>query len=602
MPALRTNDGQLFELSERAVRLSVTLKNTLNDTPGDAPVLVDLGAARLALVAALLERTVTVVESVPWEYRRAIIERGLPRGAALDDKLYAAAEAALAALGVVSLLDTVLLLGEMRLLDAPLPTTMLEERFARLLRGQSAAALRELLGVADGDHLSADEMSAVLAEPLCAPAAAAAAPAAAPAVPAAPPPTRSVSLAMGESGQDFVTIAKPCLERCDARTLRELKAVSAPWQRRAREVLCDAASAWRRKPIWSPSAEGRALAARLNSAEEYVESAKERQSVLARMAEELDCGVDLPGHARAVVRLLKDSVPGSNWKVRRQAVETLGKLEPAALAQHGAALATRLEDSHQWVRQKAVETLGKLEAAALAQHQQAIAKVAKEDSIVYVQMEARVVMHKLEPAAGHGAALVARLVDSDWHVRLAAAAQLGNLEAAALAQHQQSIAKAAEEDSEARVQIAARVVMHKLEPAAGHMDAIVAKLEDSAWLVRRAAVRTLGELQPPALAQHGAALVARLKDLDEGVRYWAVKTLGKLDLVTLALYDRAIAKVAMEDKDSDVRKAAVDTLGKLDVAALDLHEEAIAKVAMEDKNSNVRRAADRVLSKLWMGQ
>ena len=56
---------------------------------------------------------------------------------------------------------------------------------------------------------------------------------------------------------------KACLERCDARTLRELKAVSAAWQRRAREVLCDAASAWRQHPIWSPSAEGRALAAPL---------------------------------------------------------------------------------------------------------------------------------------------------------------------------------------------------------------------------------------------------------------------------------------------------------------------------------------------------
>ena len=79
-----------------------------------------------------------------------------------------------------------------------------------------------------------------------------------------------------------------CLERCDARTLRELKAVSAAWQRRARAVLCDAASAWRRQPIWSPSAEGRALAAQLGG-----KSVVERCEVLQRMRAELDRGVDL---------------------------------------------------------------------------------------------------------------------------------------------------------------------------------------------------------------------------------------------------------------------------------------------------------------------
>jgi hypothetical protein len=41
-------------------------------------------------------------------------------------------------------------------------------------------------------------------------------------------------------------------------------------------------------------------------------------------------------------------------------VETLGKLEPATLAQHGAALVARLEDSDADVRRAVVETLGKL--------------------------------------------------------------------------------------------------------------------------------------------------------------------------------------------------------------------------------------------------
>jgi len=622
MPQLRTIDGQLFDLSEPAARLSVFVQYALDDVADGAPVLVDLGAASLARVAALLERTVVVVEGEPEERRVELRTQGLPRGAALDDELHAAADAALdAALGVVSLLDVAQLLFELRLLDAPLPTTMLAERAARLLRGQPAAALRELLGVADGDFLSADEVTAVLAEPLCAPAAAAAATATAPAVPTPPPLARSVSQAMGESGQDFVTTARPCLERCDARTLRELKAVSAAWQRRAREVLCDAASAWRRQPIWSPSAEGRALAARLSG-----RCVVKRHGVLACMGRELDCGVDLPGHALAVVPLLEDS----EWMVRRAAVQTLGKLEPAALAQHGAALAARLgdsgvfvqiearfvmhklepaaghmdavaaklEDSNEYVRRAAVETLGKLDLADLAQHQQALAKAAKEDKDYDVQIAARVVMHKLEPAAGHMDAVVAKLEHSYWGVRNAAVEALSKLDSAALAQHGAALV-AKLEDPVSSVRRTAVETLGKLEPAAlaPHGAAVVARLEDSDSGVREAAVQTLGELEPAALAQHGAALVAKLEDSPWIVGKAVVETLGKLEPTALTQHGAALA-ARLGDSDYRVRKAVMQTLGKLETAPLALHEQAIAKVAEEDSDSRVRSAAATVLAKL----
>ena len=65
MPQLRTNDGQLFELSEQAARLSATLQNMLDDTAGDAPMPVPLAATSLARVVALLERTVEVIEGAP---------------------------------------------------------------------------------------------------------------------------------------------------------------------------------------------------------------------------------------------------------------------------------------------------------------------------------------------------------------------------------------------------------------------------------------------------------------------------------------------------------------------------------------------------------
>ena len=76
-------------------------------------------------------------------------------------------------------------------------------------------------------------------------------------------------------------------------------------------------------------------------------------------------------------------------------VETLGKLEPGALAQHGAALVARLDDSDGNVRRAVVQTLRKLEPATLAQH---------------------------------GEALVARLEDLDEGVRKAVVETLGKLQ------------------------------------------------------------------------------------------------------------------------------------------------------------------------------
>ena len=50
----------------------------------------------------------------------------------------------------------------------------------------------------------------------------------------------------------------------------------------------------------------------------------------------------------------------------RAVVETLGQLEPATLAQHGAALVARLEDEDPFVRMAVAQTLMKLESGTLA--------------------------------------------------------------------------------------------------------------------------------------------------------------------------------------------------------------------------------------------
>ena len=159
--------------------------------------------------------------------------------------------------------------------------------------------------------------------------------------------------------------------------------------------------------------------------------------------------------------------------------------------------------------------------------------------------------------------LAARLADPRGSVRDAAWEVLTKLGAEeTLAQHA-AVLVAKLEDFNWQVQMAARVVMHKLEPAAGHMDAVVAKLEDSEKIVRYYAVETLGELDVATLAQHGAALVAKLDDSEKIVRQAAAQSLGKLDLATLAQHEQAIAKAAKEDKDYGVRRAADEVLAKL---------------------------------------
>jgi len=136
--------------------------------------------------------------------------------------------------GVDGVADFATLLLDLKWFDAPLLTSVLAEGVAGLLKGQSADALRTLL-VAD-DDLGDQEKEAALSEPLFAPPAA-----------AAPPPLTGVLLAMDGDAPDEGN-ATACIKRCDARTLRQLKAVSAGWQQRARRALWDMCSRQSSRP------------------------------------------------------------------------------------------------------------------------------------------------------------------------------------------------------------------------------------------------------------------------------------------------------------------------------------------------------------------
>ena len=220
---LLSSDGQLFELSDAAARQSVTLQGA--EEVGDDAVPVRLDCGHLQVIIPLLEQTAAAFRMIDGP-RDALLKNGLPRGD-MGAQLRAATAAALE--GADGVADFATLLLDLKWFDAPLLTSVLAAGVARLLSGKSADALRTLLKASD--DLGDQEKEAALREPLFAPP-----DAAAPAAAVPPPLARSVSLAMDEGAEDEGNIMA-CLQRCDARTLRQLKAVSAGWQQRSRRAL-----------------------------------------------------------------------------------------------------------------------------------------------------------------------------------------------------------------------------------------------------------------------------------------------------------------------------------------------------------------------------
>jgi hypothetical protein len=226
---LRSSDGQLFELSDDAARQSITLKH-MSEYVGDDAVPVPLDGGRLLRITALLKQTAAALdlEGMAKDRRDKLLEDGLPRG---DIGPQLRADAAAALQGVDGVADFATQLFDLKWFDSPLPMTILAEGVAQLLRGKSADPLRMLLVV--HNDLTDQEKEAALREPLFV-----LLPAAVPDAAAPPPLARSVSQAMDDGADDEGNMMA-CLNRCDAKTLHQLKAVSAGWQQRARRALFD---------------------------------------------------------------------------------------------------------------------------------------------------------------------------------------------------------------------------------------------------------------------------------------------------------------------------------------------------------------------------
>ena len=181
-----------------------------------------------------------------------------------------------------------------------------------------------------------------------------------------------------------------------------------------------------------------------------------------------------------------------------QALQTMGKLKPAKLAQYADFVVARLEDSFGPNRTAALTLLRKLKPVTLAQYADSV--VARlEDSAVRVRRMVLELLGKLAPAAlaQHAEAVVARLEDSVLGIRHQALRTLGNLEPATLAQH---------------------------------ADAVIAQLGSESSKQRLTAVNVLGKLEPATFAQHASALMEMLKKSSTEWRevHAAIETLRRI--------------------------------------------------------------------------
>jgi len=555
---LRSSNEEIFALGDAAAELSITLQNIRQDSTGDEPVPVPLDSVSLQRVTTLFQR-----QRTRWNIPRLVVKAML---GCQDDPFDHA----------------VTLLRDLHWFNAPLLETALAESVAMLLSGQSARALRLLLRAPKPTWFGDEAMQAALTEPLLT----------APQLIGTDGAEEAEEETASSQGMTACTIMM-FLERCDARTLRELKAVSAAWQRWAREVLGGANSVWRQLVQQADADE-----ARLEDTDPDVRL--EAMHTLGKLDPTL-----LEQYVDAIITRFDDD----HGPVREAALETLGKLDPTLLEQYADAIITRFDDDHGPVREAALETLGNVEPAVLSEHAAAIAEMFDDDyepeiddlgdvdgDVLWFQPRApvrstavRVLGRLTQGALATHMATVIAMLDDYWDVRTAALYTLGKLEPALLAQHEEEVAEKLCDVHE-HVRQAALETLSKLGPAVvaqrmveileGHDGTIgifVSTLDaDDGDDVLETACQVLGSLDPTEIAPYAPEIIRFVSKFDERVRdesvlKAALETLAKLDPAVLA--ECAIDMIDCEYDGFGV--AAIQLLGTLDPTVLEQHAAAI---------------------------
>ena len=442
-------------------------------------------------------------------------------------------------------------------LDAPPVCSAIAGALASNIRkaaSEGVVEVRRVLGAPD--DLTPAEQEAARNEPLFAPPSAGDPPGAPVPAPDAPEVLgRSLSAAL-----DNTDSLAMCLAALDARTLRLLKCVSRVWQRRARAALGDPNSAWRRAPVWAPSASVAECLALLDRPLPDDPLADERELLLLAIAGKGHCGVD-PAHelpavgARAVALLLDGSL-----RVREAARAVLKALDPDARALFVPPIVAQLREAEAEagvVRLNLIWTLQLAEPAALAAHAGTL--------------------------AAHAGTLLALLEDPASHV---------SFDLMRTARDGQFVSLS--------TQLLARDVIELLGPLLQSdppqlLPAALGLADHPRPEVQASALKVLWHAPPAALATHAPALAAKARHPHPLVRHAAMRILyARLDAAVVARHaDVLLAALDDDDPDFDIAAMAAEGIER------HLPRDAVAAHAAELVARVGSGYVSRVL--LWLG-
>jgi len=211
--------------------------------------------------------------------------------------------------------------------------------------------------------------------------------------------------------------------------------------------------------------------------------------------------------------------------------------------------------------------------------------------------------------AEHKGEIVRLLSHTSYQVRRAALGVLGRLDQAVLSDLSHSIVTRLD-DSDRGVKDTAEHVFKQLTDAqqeaaldyAQEASAIKARLADSDYEVRRAALAALGKLPAPTLANHAGEVVKHLSDRDADVRQAAVTLLAGLEASTLETHESCVHTLVnrlegLHSKASDWNVTILQVIGKMRPGAWADSAAAII-IRLGDQNANVRRVALEALENL----
>ena len=336
---------------------------------------------------------------------------------------------------------------------------------------------------------------------------------------------------------------------------------------------------------------------------------RETRLIALRSLDKLD-PIVVAVHAGAIMRTMCDRYYQSG--ISLQARHLLHKLvcdhRSGVRLAATAAIVEMLGDANRRVREEAVHTMGYMDPALAVAHASAIARALDERSDSGIHPAAqRTLIHigrdyRSDVRLAAAKPIVEMLYDSNSNVREGAMETLANMDPMVVAAHAGAIVRMLN-DRSLKTNKTKDAAVHTLDKLcrdcrqAVHLAAVESIEEilgDSSWVVRQAAVLTIGKLDlVGVLAPFVGAIIRMLDDPVDRVCTEAIRALQRQPPTALSPYADNVAQ-KLGDTRVDVRLDAVRTLGHLEPVMLARHSDAIANM-LRDPDVLVREAAMDVL-------